>query len=467
MKEGTPRIPGTSRRMVLRLGALGAVAGSQAMLAACALGQPAAAPAAKAEGKIEYWFSLGASREPVINEMVRSFRTAQPQVQVEVWSAPGDNELRDKIVAATVGGTPPDVSFLNVPQFAAAASVGLADLAAFAKKDKSFPINDVFEPVGIEMARYWSRGMQPPGGEKLLALTYGNGLMHLYYNRDHFAEAGLTEPTALYDKGQWMWDAAVTAAQKLTKRGAPEAGGGDRYGYAVDFDVLRTIGHVPQNNGRMFDEKTRKFVFADEPAAIDAMQWYLDFKDRYRAAQPTPAPTGEVTNRQQLFQTGRAAMFHGFNTYLAAMKPAIGSNFRVGVAPMAVGKKESTYANGSLIGILRDAKNPDAAWAFTKHAVSPTSYEIYVRGGLINLPVLKDKKAKEVFIETGPFGAAQLVKHSLTAVTDPFVTPAIADIRNAFNEQATPIWNGQVGLRAGLAIAQAKMQNLYDTSVPK
>jgi ABC-type glycerol-3-phosphate transport system substrate-binding protein len=224
---------------------------------------------------------------------------------------------------------------------------------------------------------------------------------------------------------------------------------------------------VPQNNGRLFDARARKFVFADDSAAIDAMQWLLDFKDRHRVTQPVPAPTGEVTNRQQLFQTGRTAMFHGFNTYLAAMKTAIGSNFRIGVAPMAVGKKEVTYANGSLVGMMKEAKNPEAGWVFLKHTVSTQAYEIFVRGGLITLPVLKDKRAKDVFVETGPFGAAQLLKHSLTGVTDPFVTPAVADVRTAFNEQATPIWNGTTGLRAGLTLAQQKMQTLHDASVPK
>src|SRR5687768_3940653 len=206
-KEKIMRQIGMTRRTAVRLAAGGVGGLSAAQTAWAGPGGGVPAKSAQAEGKIEYWFSLGASREPVINEMVRAFQVAQPKVQVEVWSAPGDNDLRDKIVAATVGGTPPDVSFLNVPQFAAAASVGLADLAALAKTDKSFPLNDVFEPVGIEMARYWSRGMQPPGGEKLLALTYGHGLMHLYFNRDAFAEAGLAEPLALYDKGQWTWDA--------------------------------------------------------------------------------------------------------------------------------------------------------------------------------------------------------------------------------------------------------------------
>jgi hypothetical protein len=47
------------------------------------------------------------------------------------------------------------------------------------------------------------------------------------------------------------------------------------------------------------------------------------------------------------------------------------------------------------------------------------------------------------------------------------VTPAIADVRNAFNEQASVIWSGQTGLRAGLTAAQQKMQSLYDASIPK
>src|SRR5437763_6513026 len=112
---------GTTRRAVLRGGVFAAgVATGVPALVACAgsaTSGGASAPAGKLQGTIEYWFSVGAAREPMIMEMVRSFQAQQPQVQVAPWSAPDDGALRDKIVAAAAGGTPPDVAFMNVPQF--------------------------------------------------------------------------------------------------------------------------------------------------------------------------------------------------------------------------------------------------------------------------------------------------------------------------------------------------------------
>jgi multiple sugar transport system substrate-binding protein len=191
------------------------------------------------------------------------------------------------------------------------------------------------------------------------------------------------------------------------------------------------------------------------------MQWVLDLKDRHAVTQPTPTPDGEG-NPQALFQTGKAAMFHGFTTYLASMVNTIGSNFRYGVAPMPVGKQEACYGGANFFGIMRDSKQPDVSWTFLKHAVGPESFATYMQNGFVYVPVLKDRRAKEAFTRYGTNGSDRLLKQAAKSVTEQFVTPKIVDVRRAFNTHAGAIWRGEVGIRSGLGAAQSELQVIYD-----
>jgi ABC-type glycerol-3-phosphate transport system substrate-binding protein len=357
---------------------------------------------------VEFWFSVGKEREPMMLDINRAFEARQPSVKIAWDHAPSDGALRDKLVTTSAAGSPPDVAQLNAPFVPLLVAGGaLADLEALAARDRGFKLGEVFDATGLALAKKLTTD------GKLYALPRGGGLLHIFYNRDAFAQQGLKDPNDLYDAKQWTWAAAVDAATKLTRRAG---GGAERYGHAADFTIQRAIGIVAANGGQIFDENRKRFVFADDAASVDAVQWVVDLKDKHRVAQPVPPPDGEPTSAQTLFATGKAAMFHGLATYLAAMTPVIGSTFRYAIAPMPVGKKEATYGNAAGgMGVFKGGKRADLGWELAKHFAGTDAYVTAIKHNFIQLPMLTDKRAKEAFLASGVYGIDRVLKHAGTS----------------------------------------------------
>ena len=449
------RWSGLGRRALVLAGAGGALPGA---LAACGLpwGAPAGPAAATVQpGAVELWFSVGKEREPMMLEISRGFEAAAAGVTVTWEHAPSDGALRDKLVTTSAAGSPPDVAQLNAPFVPLLVAGGaLADLDALAARDRGFKLGEVFEAAGLSLARKLTTD------ERLYALPRGAGLLHYFYNRDAFAQQGLKDPIELYDAKQWTWAAAVSAATALTRRSGDAV---ERYGHAADFTIQRAVGIVAANGGRLFDEGSKRFVFADDAASVDAVQWTVDLKDRHRVAQPYPPPDGEPASAQTLFASGKAAMFHGLATYLAAMTPVIGTTFRYAIAPMPVARKEATYGNASGgMGVFKAGKRPDLGWEVAKHFAGTDAFVTSMKHNYVQVPLLNDRRAKESFLASGVYGIDRVLKHAATSVTETFAATNLGDIRNVFDREATAIWRGTAAVRPALATAQREMQGLYD-----
>jgi multiple sugar transport system substrate-binding protein len=333
------------------------------------------------------------------------------------------------------------------------------ELEALAAKDRAFKLGEVFEASGLTLAKKLTTD------GKLYALPRGGGLLHIFYNRDAFAQQGLKDPNELYDAKQWTWAAAVDAATKLTRRNGVTT---ERYGHAADFTIQRAIAVVAANGGQVFDEGRKRFVFADDTASVDAVQWLVDLKDKHAVAQPVPPPDGEPTSAQTLFATGKAAMFHGLATYLAAMTPVIGTTFRYAVAPMPVGKKEATFGNAAGgMGVFKAGKRTDLGWALAKYFAGADAYVTSIKHNYVQLPMLNDKRAKEAFLASGVYGIDRVLKHAATSVTESFAATNLGDIRNVFDREATAIWRGAAPVRTALTAAQREMQALFDANAGK
>ena len=460
--EASQDTTGSRGRTITRRSLLltGAASGLSAACSAPGSSPSPSQSATAAPGTVEFWFSVGKEREPMMVDILRAFEEKHPSYTVTWEHAPGDTQLLEKLITTTVAGTPPDVANLNgghVPQLDAAGV--LADMDALAAADRGFKLSELFETSGLALARKLA------SDGKLYALPRGLTLLHMFYNRDAFAQHGLKDPNELYDTKQWTWAAAVEAATKLTRRSGDAY---EQYGYAADLEAIRALGPIAQNGGVFFDEAKKRFVFADDSASVEAIQWVVDLKDRHAVAQPYPAPDGEPTNIQTLFTSGKAAMFHGFNAYLASMAPRIGSSFRYAVAPMPVGKKEALYGNsGGGFGVFKGGKRPDLGWQFAKHGSGTESYLTAIRHSNIQVPLLTDKRAKEAFLSSGVYGIDRVLKHSPTAITETFNVPNLGDIRTAFNRQTTAIWRSESAVRPALQTAQRDMQPLYDQNAQK
>jgi ABC-type glycerol-3-phosphate transport system substrate-binding protein len=151
--------------------------------------------------RVSMWES-GDALEPY-NNALASFQEKYPNVEVSLEPVPQD--YGTKLLADIAAGTPPDVFQLgdgDVSKYVAQGAV--APLDDFIASDSDFSM-DAFFP-GI------ANFGQVDGITYLFTKDYSP--LVLYFNKDHFAEAGIELPTA-----DWTWDDLLDAAQKLTLDG--------------------------------------------------------------------------------------------------------------------------------------------------------------------------------------------------------------------------------------------------------
>ena len=209
-----------SRRTILR-GAL--VTGAVAISAACgavpvtpaetekAPDAPKAAEAPKEEGPktINFLHVLEGQNETWRNgwaEVVETFEAKNPGHKVEIADS-AFGELPTKAAAAQAGGLKFDIIygyFGWVGTFVAGNIVQALD--------PIIATDTAIDPANFHDAAKWIHKGQNYG------IAWWINSREIWYNKSLIVNAGLKTPTELEAEGNWTWEAALEAAQKLTQR---------------------------------------------------------------------------------------------------------------------------------------------------------------------------------------------------------------------------------------------------------
>ncbi len=390
---------GLSRREVLKIGmrlGLGATS-LGALLAACgqapaapSADQPAAAPTAAPAAQPEptaasiFDASVGASGpwpssgvaepgSPVEISVAHAwdatfferqkqfdqlFMERHPNIIVKAENTPW-GEFRQKYVAQAAGGALPDLLYV---QFAWAQELiknGLfIALDDYIAREADFNIDD-FTPASL--VSYQRDG-------KLWGIPYDEGPGNLYYNKDLFDAAGIG-----YPDDSWDLERLKAVAIQLTQGEGPNK----IFGLAElpsPGDTLMAPPYLFPFGAEYLTEPKEDFVRINEPAAVAAMEWWQELRDR--GAVPSPADLQNVA--WPAFQFGKIAM----TMQGGGAPPPIraGSNFNWDIAKWPKGPQaHKTFSAGSAYMITRDSKNPDAAWIYLNEYIS-TAGQAYMWG---------------------------------------------------------------------------------------
>lgn len=224
----------------------------------------------------------------------------------------------------------------------------------------------------IDMADFSKATMEAATGAdgKLNVLPFNQDLWIIFYNKEMFANAGLSAPKT--------YDEMMAAAQKLTDK--------SKGVYGFTGRGLKNANVVLYDNILLgWDQETvtpdGKTLLTDTPAAIEAATWYQKIM---RDCAP-PGSVGFNWNEcQTTFSQGRAAMWWdgiGFSAPLVdpAKSKVVG---KVGFAPIPRGPKaqhSATFVDG--IGIANGSRNKLAAWLYCQWATSKTMQPEWLRVG--------------------------------------------------------------------------------------
>jgi len=357
--------------------------------------------------------------------LIKEFEQAHPQIQVELINEPGPQAMQ-KLLGMIAAGEAPDVMSIHGAMFVPLAAKGaLLDLDPLIKQDKAFDLPD-FYPRLLNLCR-WNK--------KLYSLPRYASVYVLFYNKDLFDAAGVPHPGA-----SWTWDDYLAAAKRLTVTGANPAD--RRWGCAIDFWGARIDPWIWQNGGEVLDP-THTRCLLNSPEDVEALQFLVDLKDKYKVARPTQP--GESRETREWFRDGKIAMLQSGAWDIQTFQESKTLHWEVAALPRKV--RQATLLGTENYGIAASSKHPEAAWELFKFLLSPRSQQV--------MADKLDKQPSRRSVANGPYLAAKVpynrrvLVDALDYAMQPPNIPQWDQIEHKIREQLDKIWIGELPVKAG------------------
>lgn len=281
------------------------------------------------------------NQEPGMRAIADAFEAENPGIKVNV-EVTGWDEYWTKLEAAGTGGVLPDVFWMHINNFQKYAGAGLLE-----------PVNSAVEAdADVDFANF------PAGLVDLYTLddaTYAIpkdfDTIGLWYNKTMFDAKGIAYPDAT-----WDWNKLVEVAAELT-----DAANGI-YGFAAPLDAQQGYyNFIYQNGGSVLSEDKKTSGF-DQPATMDALQFYIDMIYKEKVS-PTFETLVETSNTN-LFESGKVAMILQGSWMVTELKNNEYTNANCDVAVIPQGKEKASIYNGLGNVVAANSPNKEAALKF-------------------------------------------------------------------------------------------------------
>lgn len=307
-------------------------------------------PGTQVSGTVELWHFFTEREAKAIASVVQDFESAHPTIKVTVKSGQDDS----KVTQAIGAGSGPDVGLSYSTDIVGkfCSSGAWVDLTPYIQRDK----------VDLNQLNATTRQYTQFDGKRcampFLADAYG-----LYYNKDLFAKAGIAGPPKTLDE-------LSADAKKLTVKN-PD-GSLKTVGFLPLSDFYENApAHLAPAVGAKWLTDDGKSAVGSDPAWKTLLTWQKSLIDwyGYENLQKFRAGLGDEFSADNAFQKGKVAINVDAEYRLAFLKdqaPKLG----FGVAPLPTAdpaRYGGGYVTGNIVGIAKNAKNPEAAWALIKY----------------------------------------------------------------------------------------------------
>ncbi|MFD5032384.1 ABC transporter substrate-binding protein [Streptomyces sp. NPDC058220] len=311
---------------------------------------------------LTYWASnqgpsIEADKKILTPELKKFEEQTGIKVKLEVvpWA-----DLLNRILAATTSGQGPDV--LNIGNTWSASLQATGALLPWDQKNfDAIGGRDRF--VDSAVASAGAEG-QDPAAVPLYSLAYA-----LYYNKQMFADAGISKPPA-------TWDELVADGKKISKDGKWALGA---EGANLSNNIHQVFALGKQHGADFFD-KSGKPTFTSD-GAVAAVKQYVDFMAKDKIIAPGNAEYAQNQSLQD-FSKGKTAMVlwqAAASTFASqGMKPE-----DWGVAPVPVpagtpgaGQSTNSMVAGINMAVFKNTKNVDGAKQFVKFMTSDAEQKL-------------------------------------------------------------------------------------------
>ncbi len=306
--------------------------------------------------EIEYWQYTYDSRVQAIDKLIKNFEEANPGITVKHTHFPYA-DYRKKVAIAVSAGDGPDVVQLYYGWLNDYRDGGLIQPLS----KSAFPHQDIeknfFPMVGTMKVDgdYWGL----PTAVRSLAL---------FWNKDMFAEAGLSGPPETLAE-------MVDYAKKLTKKDAD--GNYLSVGFAVDTDgqdhhwwrevLIRLYGGAP------YSDDGKNVIYTSE-AGAKALKYLTDFESIHKTGA-----NGFMNRGQDAFAAGKAGMVLDGSFRISKFVKQEGLNFAISELPGHEGKRynfSSYWING--ISSKAAGEKKAAAEKFLQYLTSDEAMQLWL-----------------------------------------------------------------------------------------
>jgi len=394
---------------------------------ALALSLAVAAPAAWAQTKIDFFFPVPVegklARE--MTRLVKLYNESQKEVEVVASYTGGYDDTKLKAQAAAKAGKPPAVVLMsanfNVDLKLSGDIVSLEPMLKAEQTTRDEFLQDFWPALHANAI---------VDGE-LYGVPFHNSTPLLYYNVEHFKEAGL-DPS----KPPRTWAELVEASRKLTKDG--------RHGFMMPagYDYLGWLMEAlsMSNGGRYYNEDYGGEVYYDQPSMLGAARFVEDLIFKHKVMPQGVTEAGGVSTA---FFAGKASMVLLSTGSLSFIRENMKSAYDVAFVPRNV-RNAVPIGGASLVmfaGQSEDSRK--AGWKFIKWLTTPdtlggwsrfTGY-FAPRRSSYEQPELKD------FIAKNP--DAKVALDQLPFAKPWFATYQTVAVRKALEDEIQAVMNGK------------------------
>lgn len=348
-----------TRRSMLALTA-GAVAGT---VAAC--GAPSGGQNPSGTGRtVRVWFMEGSISDAAIKHLKEAFAAKSPgntlEVEVQPWEGVM-SKLQTGLASATES---PDLVETGNTQSSTFSSVG-----AFA------PVDDLYEELGGSMlipsfvdAGSWD-------GVKYALPLYA-GSRGIYYRKDLFEMAGITQPTTLDE----FTDAVIKLNQANPEGNADFSA---LYLAAVDEHSVTSLWFA--GGGEWAVKEGEKWVQQiTAPQSVESLRRIKRlFTDATKYAVSSQASQQSF---DKFFNEGKVAVLLGTGNIAGKIDQALWDAGKVAVMPipgLKAGEVGQTFAGGSTIAVAKNAQHPDLAKEALRVIFAPEFQKLIAADGWV------------------------------------------------------------------------------------
>ncbi|WP_236645299.1 ABC transporter substrate-binding protein [Aidingimonas lacisalsi] len=387
-----------------------------------------------------YPVAVGGALTDVIDGLVDDFEADHPNIDVNAIYAGNYDDTRVRALSAIEAGDAPQLSVLF--------SIDLFELI---EQDAIVPFDDVVE---TDEERAWLDSFYPGLMEngRLDGETYGipfqRSTIVLYWNKDAFEAAGL-DP----EQPPQTWDEMAEMANTIRDAGD----GDDQWGVMIPstgypYWMFQALAF--QNGHRLMSDDGTE-VYFDDPAAVEALEYWVSLTDEYQAM-----PDGTIewgTLRQNFLEESTAMMWHSTGNLTAVRE---GADFDFGVSMLPAKEQPGSPTGGGNFYLFKDSTDEEkrAAMTFVRWMTAPERAAAWsMETGYMGVSeAAYETDALSDYVEDFP--AAAVARDQLEHSTAELSTYQGGRVRRALDNAVQAALTGQMAPEEALQQAQQEAE---------